>query len=95
MNETLATMEESVETLRREMNDLQQYSRRTHSKRRANEDTVSHTDILVIDAVTKHLNCPLSADDIDRSHRSGKPRASPGPGNNIPKPRPILVTFCS
>ena len=96
MNETLATMEESVETLKREMNDIQQYSRRNSVRVFGIPETANEvTDVLVIDAVTKHLNCPLSVDDIDRSHRSGKPRASSGPGNNIPKPRPILVKFCS
>ena len=70
--------------------ELEQYSRRNNVrvfgvKEAPGEDT----DDQVIKVVSQQLGYNLSKAEIDRSHRSGKPRPAGS------KPRPILVKLCS
>lgn len=89
---TLSTMNQSLQSLQREVNDLQKYSRRNSIRVYGiPEKTGEDTDAEVIEVVKNLLKCPLTTDDIDRSHRTGKPH----PTGSEAKPRPILVKFCS
>lgn len=51
------------------------------------EDTKENTDDIVLKLCKEHLKVTLNLEQIERSHRLGKPR-----GNNS---RPIIVRFCS
>nr|XP_054757115.1 protein unc-13 homolog C-like [Lytechinus pictus] len=93
----IKTLKSSVEKMESRMaacqtraDDLEQYSRRNNVRvfgvpEAPDEDT----DDQVIKIVSNHLGYNLTKAEIDRSHRSGKPRS---PNS---KPRPILVKLCS
>ena len=71
-----------------QINQQEQYSRRNCLRffglpEKANEST----DALIIDLSTKILKVPLTTDDLERSHRVGKPDPE--------KPRPIIAKFKS
>ena len=72
-------------------NDIQQYSRRNcllvHGLK---EDKDESTDDLVLKLFNKKLGVAVDISMIDRSHRLGPVR-----GENNPKPRPVIVKFCS
>ena len=75
-----------VDTFNMRANDLEQYSRRNSIRIFGiPESQGEDTDQAVIKAVSDNLPGSISLADIDRSHRSGKPRA------DAKKPRPILV----
>ena len=83
---SLNKLSEEVDMFNMRANDLEQYSRRNSVRIFGiPESQGEDTDQLVIKAVSDHLPCTISPADIDRSHRSGKPRA------DAKKPRPILV----
>ena len=89
-------------------NEIEQYSRRNNLRIFGiAEKKGENTDQLVID-VAKRIGVKISLDDIDRSHRTGKPHARedpPAPTDESRKseeatqdavrPRPILVKFTS
>ncbi|KAI8486039.1 hypothetical protein Bbelb_361390 [Branchiostoma belcheri] len=79
-------------TLQTKVNNLEQYSRRNCAIISGIPETPGErsTDNPVLSVANDTLKCdpPLNINDIDRSHRLGKPR---GDG----KPRPIIVKFCS
>lgn len=84
----IAGKENRIAKLESAANDLQQYSRRSSLrifgvKEEPNEDT----DQIVCDIATKKLGVPLSRDDIDRSHRTGK--------RDGKHPRSIIAKFCT
>ncbi|XP_019646052.1 PREDICTED: uncharacterized protein LOC109486636 [Branchiostoma belcheri] len=79
-------------TLQTKVNNLEQYSRRNCVIISGIPETPGErsTDNPVLSVANDTLKCdpPFNINDIDRSHRLGKPR---GDG----KPRPIIVKFCS
>ena len=74
-----------------DLDDFQQYSRRNcllvHGLK---EDKDESTDDLVFKLFNEKLVVAVDISMIDRSHRLGPVR-----GENNPKPRPVIVNFCS
>ena len=96
LREKFTTMDDTITTMQRNIDDLQQYSRRNSIRLHGiTEGTNEDTDDLVINAITTQLKCTLTKDDIDRSHRTGKAREADPESKKPPKPRPILIKFCS
>ena len=85
----LKNSKDENETLKGQVNELAQYTRR-NSLRIYNSKWIEtpgeHTDDMVM-RLAWELGAELNMDDIDRSHRVGRPIAG--------KPRPILVKFVS
>jgi hypothetical protein len=81
-------------TLEDKIDELEQYSRRNclliHGVK---EGLNESTDQLVIDTINHSitLDAPVKIDDIDRSHRLGRPKE----GSEASRPRPIIIKFCS
>ena len=65
------------------------------------EGTPGNTDTKILSLCNKNLGLepPLVLDDLEVTHRVGRPPAVPNPNNDStespPKPRPILVKFAS
>ena len=74
-----------------DLDDIQQYSRRNcllvHGLK---EDKDESTNDLVLKLFNEKLGVAVDISMIDRSHRLGPVR-----GENNPKPRPVIVKFCS
>lgn len=95
--ETCATLQsdlsnnhQKINRLENELEDLQQYSRRNNFRIfGAKESPNESPDNIAIDIVRNHLNVDLTASDIDRCHRVGKPSGQSS------KPRPIIVKLIS
>ena len=90
-------LEEKVESLTADIDQLEQYSRRnslriTGIPETDEEDPVSKVMDLVNN--TLQLNPPLELSEVDRVHRSGKPRSNLAP-NQPAKPRAILVKMAT
>ena len=70
------------------IDDLEQYSRRNclllHGVK---EDDEENTDEIVLRTVAEEIGIEINEQDIDRTHRLGKPNRKDG------KPRPIIVKF--
>ena len=82
----VSTLKGRVETLEKERNDQEQYSRRNCILVHRLEDNKDEiTDELVASLMKDKRDVDLSVNDIDRSHQIGK--ASPL------KERPIIVKF--
>ena len=80
---TITKLEESKQELKDQIDDLEQYTRRTNIRIYGIPETEEvDTDNLAINFVHNELGIQISANDISRSHRIGK-RSS--------KPRPIIV----
>ena len=74
--------------LNNKTDNLEQYSRRSNLRiYGVMESNRENTDNLVVNIAQEKLGVSLSPDDIDRSHRIGKPRRG--------KPRAIIVKFSS
>ena len=86
LKEEVSTLKGRVETLEKESDDQEQYSRRNcilvHGLEENKEEI---TDDLVASFIKDKMNIDLSVNDIDRSHRMGE--QSPR------KKRPIIVRF--
>ena len=84
LKEEVSTLEGRVETLEKESDDQEQYSRRNcilvHGLEE-NKDEI--TDDLVASSIKDKIDIDLSVNDIDRSHQIGKP--------NQRKKRTIIV----
>ena len=52
------------------------------------DEAVEHTDKKIINTLQQSMNETIKPEDIDRSHRLGKPKSSKNS-----KPRPIIVKF--
>ena len=84
-----AKLEKEVKSLNYELDDQQQYSRRTclliHG---VQEEDKENVEAKVLDVVNKDVQANLEVKDVSRTHRLGKKR-------NDGKPRPIIVRFLS
>ena len=82
-------LEASVKSLTNELDDLQQYSRRTclliHG---VAEEEAENVEAKVFDVINKEVKADLEIKDVSRTHRLGKKRTDN-------KPRPIIVRFLS
>lgn len=86
---SMKSLGSKIEAFESRANDLEQYSRRNSVRVFGVPETSKEsTDDLVLKVVSEHLSCPMTKANIDRSHRSGKPRTDD-------KPRPILVKLSS
>lgn len=75
-------------TISADLDSLEQYTRRCNLRIYGiRESQAENTDNLVLDLVKNKLNVQLTLNDIDRSHRVGKPQ--------INRNRAIIVKFCS
>ena len=82
-------LEASVKSLTDDLDDLQQYSRRTclliHG---VAEEESENVEAKVFDVIKKEVKADLETKDVSRTHRLGKKRTDN-------KPRPIIVRFLS
>ena len=75
------------------IDDLEQYSRRSCLRIGGYpEEQDEITDEIVL-KIAKDLKAEVSIQDIDRSHRVGRPREANTNSNEPPKPREIIVKF--
>ena len=105
LNNTIATQAQSLNNLKLEMNDLQQYSRRNCLKfYGVQENKEENTDEVICRLVSERLGVPLSTEDLDRSHRvaarlpqegGAHTTDAEGASSRKKKPRAIIVKFCS
>ena len=81
-------LEEEKESQGKEIDDLEQYSRRNclllHGVVKTNAEC---TDDIIIKTCAEELGIDVKQEDLDRSHRLGKVK------RNDNKPRPIVVKF--
>ena len=88
LEKPIETLAEKQKSLSSEIDDLEKYSRRNclvlHG---VNERNDENTNEIIIKTFSEELGVEIKEDDLDRSHRLGKPK---GKGN---KPRPIIITF--
>ena len=85
-DKAIAGLEDDNYRLSQEVDDLEQYTRRTNVRiYGVAEQTEENTDNLAIDFFKSELNVDVASNDISRSHRLGKKSAA--------KPRPIIVRF--
>ena len=85
-DKAIAGLEDDNYRLSQEVDDLEQYTRRTNVRiYGVAEQTEENTDNLAIDFFKSELNVDVASNDISRSHRVGKKSAA--------KPRPIIVRF--
>ena len=94
-DEKISQLEKAIEdlvdkqkSLSSEIDDLEQYSRRNylvlHSVNKSNDE---NTNEIIIKTFSEELGVEIKEDDLDRSHRLGKPKRKDN------KPRPIIVKF--
>ena len=82
----IAGLEDDNYRLSQEVDDLEQYTRRTNVRIYGiAEQPEENTDNLAVDFFKSELNVDVASNDISRSHRVGKKSGA--------KPRPIIVRF--
>ena len=88
LEKTIENLAEKQKSLSSEIDDLEQYSRRNclvlHG---VNESNDQNTNEIIIKTFSEELGVEIKEDDLDRSHRLGKPKRKDN------KPRPIIVKF--
>ena len=102
LNSVIEKQAVSLNNLKLEMNEIQQYSRRNCLKiYGVPENKGENTDKVVCSLASEHLDIILTEEDLDRSHRVanrvGQNSSSNAEGANSKKkkPRAIIVKFCS
>ena len=88
MQNRVEILEEEKESLGKEIDDLEQYSRRNclvlHGVVETNAEC---TDDIIIKTSAEELGIDVTQEDLDRRHRLGRVK------RNENKPRPIIVNF--
>ena len=88
MDKATENLVEKQKSLPSEIDNLEQYSRRNclvlHG---VNESNNENTNEIIIKTFSEELGVEIKEDDLDRSHRLGKPKRKDN------KPRPIIVKF--
>ena len=85
-DKAIAGLEDDNYRLSQEVDDLEQYTRRTNVRiYGVAEQPEENTDNLAVDFFKSELNVDVASNDISRSHRVGKKSGA--------KPRPIIVRF--
>ena len=81
LSKSVSEMKDHIDAMQNTLHDAEQHNRRNSIRLYGVPEAVGeNTDRAVIQALNSNLPCSLSPDDIESSHRSGKPRVS-GPGN--------------
>ena len=90
----IAELETQNVNLKAEIEDLEQYSRRNclivHG---LEEKEGKDTDKVIQSFAKTHLKMDLKEQDIDRSHRLGRPHRPTGVATRRPQTRPIIIKF--
>ena len=85
-DKAIAGLEDDNYRLSQEVDDLEQYTRRTNVRiYGVAEQPEENTDNIAVDFFKSELNVDVASNDISRSHRVGKKSGA--------KPRPIIVRF--
>ena len=85
---TIENLTEKQKSLSSEIDELEQYSRRNClTLHGVNESNDENTNEIKIKTFSEELGVKIKEDDIDTSHRLGKPKRKDS------KPRPIIVKF--
>ena len=88
LEKTIENLAEKQKSLSSEIDDLEQYSRRNclvlHG---VNESNDENTNEIIIKTFSEELGVEIKEDDLDKSHRLGKPKRKDN------KPRLIIVMF--
>ena len=88
LREEVSSLKNEHEQLKSDVENQEQYSRRNcllvHS---IPEEQGKSNDSIVLNAINKHLEKEVTEDDIERTHRVGKPK------QNKKTPRPIIIKF--
>ena len=88
LEKTIENLVEKQKSLSSEIDDLEQYSRRNclvlHG---VNESNDENTNEIIIKTFSEELGVEIKEDDLDKSHRLGKPKRKDN------KPRLIIVMF--
>ena len=75
LEKTIENLAEKQKSLSSEIDDLEQYSRRNclvlHSVNKSNDE---NTNEIIIKTFSEELGVEIKEDDLDRSHRLGKPK---------------------
>ena len=88
LEKTIENLVEKQKTLSSEIDGLEQYSRRNCLVLNGvNESNNENTNEILIKTFSEELGVEIKEDDLDRSHRLGKPKRKDN------KPRPIIVKF--
>lgn len=105
IKDDMADLRSEVDQLKTEKEDLiqqvdnqEQYSRRNCLLLHGVPETKGEkTTQICLDHINKSLKLKvnITADQIDRSHRIGKPKSGTSGEEETPKPRPIIVKFTS
>ena len=86
LREEVSSLKNEHEQLKSDVENQEQYSRRNcllvHS---IPEEQGKSNDSIVLNAINKHLEKEVTEDDIERTHRAGKPK------QNKKTPRPIII----
>lgn len=78
-------------TCKSNIDDLEQYSRRSCVRISGiKEEEGENTDELVLD-LARRVSADIRPEDLDRSHRVGRPREVSQNANTLPRPREIIV----
>ena len=88
LREEVPSLKNEHEQLKPDFENQEQYYRRNcllvHS---IPEEQEKSNDSIVLNAINKHLEKEVTEDDIERTHRVGKPK------QNKKTPRPIIIKF--
>ena len=88
LENTIENLVEKQKSISSEIDDLEQYSQRNclvlHG---VNERNDENTNEIIIKTFSEELGVEIKEDDLDRSHRLGKPKRKDN------KPRPVIVKF--
>ena len=88
LEKTIENLVEKQKTLSSEIDGLEQYSRRNCLVLNGvNESNNESTNEILIKTFSEELGVEIKEDDLDRSHRLGKPKRKDN------KPRPTIVKF--
>ena len=99
LSKQLKEMKKKLESVTKEMDNQEQYSRRNSLRFYGIKETQNeNTDALIIKTVKDQLGIELQSTDIDRSHRINRrdkdhQQVVEEGGENAPKPRGIVVKF--
>ena len=99
---TISALAKKVSDLEIHQDDLEQQGRKSSIRVFGiPEDTPGNTDSKILSLFNKNMSMepPIGLEDLEVTHRVGRPPAAPNPNNDSaespPKPRPIIVKFAS
>ena len=88
LREEVSSLKNEHEQLKSDVENQEQYSRKNCLLVRSIPvEQGENTDSIVLNAINEHLEEELTEDDIEHTHRVGKPK------QNKKTPRPIIIKF--